>query len=368
MTCTSIDGGKLNTTAPRNSNRQKKLYVVLATLLLVITAQEPAGAFWVHNFYNPSYGAIEYEIDGSVAALGQDAWRAIHKADQAWGHNWQYDRFRIYDGADRRNLITASNFNGTVFANAAAHTNVVGCTPGNCTMDINTAYSWDVDDDPYLGAGRLDLWSTVVHEMGHWIGITHADNNNGTAWTNPSTYPYDPVMKPRIGFNEQRRTITQDDANAFWAARPDWQFNGVVANPSFDTDGPFYGWASRGNGWSECGPGTWHGACQHRLSGPPGSSVYQDMEPRGNVFYNGRPWWLTFRVKTSVTQTVTVALWSLNNGGSVNKTCTIVGNQVWQACQMGPVIAPGNDTRVRIELYKNGSADIATDVPIFAPA
>ena len=79
-------------------------------------------------------------------------------------------------------------------------------------MELSSTVQWSTAET--TPANRYDLWSTVLHEVGHAAGLGHT--NDGTA-----------VMYASLKAGTQKRTLTPDDREGLLAAYP-----GAAPTPS----------------------------------------------------------------------------------------------------------------------------------------
>jgi len=350
-----------------------------AFTMLTVVAASPASAFRVDKEL-PVYARLDYRIDNTFhRAFGAQGVDALHRADQAWGIQYQADRTRLWDAGTYStttpNVIDIRDLTGTTYFDSVAYTGYVGamdeeagCATTNsvCYMTFNGALAWDsdndnvVDSDTFAQGEGYDVWTVAVHEFGHWLGLHHTDGQ---------TLLERSVMYPHGSPAVRNRQITQDDSNGFYAARPEDLFNGLLANPSFEARQRFFGWYPA-NGAAHTQYCTYypaHGACFLKMTGPSGSSTWQDVEsgrenPWG-INWNGRPMSLKLLARSAFSQDVVIAMWSLNHGQVVYGNCHVVGNSQWQECWTPPLFPYGNDTDLRFEIYKHSPYELDLDVP-----
>ncbi len=79
-------------------------------------------------------------------------------------------------------------------------------------MELSSTVKWSTDET--TPGNRYDLWSTVLHEVGHAAGLGHT--NDGTA-----------VMYASLKAGTQKRSLTLDDREGLLAAYP-----GAAPTPS----------------------------------------------------------------------------------------------------------------------------------------
>ncbi len=89
-----------------------------------------------------------------------------------------------------------------------------GRRPVETDISMSTTVGWT--DTPVTPSHALDLWSTVLHEFGHVVGLDHS-NVPGS------------VMKATIGPGQQTRVLSEDDLAGIRALYPD---PSAAASPS----------------------------------------------------------------------------------------------------------------------------------------
>ncbi len=87
---------------------------------------------------------------------------------------------------------------GTLGSTCAVVSGFQSGVPRVTEFDIQLDATADWEDGPQTPEWAYDLRSTMLHELGHALGLDHTDSAGG-------------VMLPSIGLGEQFRTITSDD-------------------------------------------------------------------------------------------------------------------------------------------------------------
>jgi hypothetical protein len=82
-------------------------------------------------------------------------------------------------------------------------------------MQINNTINWG--SGPTINQGEYDLFSTILHELGHAAGLAHPC---GVGSPDCSDSEVDAVMYPSLGSQHQRRELRQDDIDALISAYP----------------------------------------------------------------------------------------------------------------------------------------------------
>ena len=353
--------------------------VVAATLILTPQIQStPASAFKYTGEF-PTFEKLYYKVDNSFwTAFGSAGVDALHNGDRIWTPQYMGDRLEIRDwgGTNQTNNQIwvenpfPSNQNGYAYSRGTNDSMSPGCYGSNSSCDVifNKNARWDYDNDGTVTYNAADMWSVAGHEFGHWIGAYHPFESPGQS---PILTDNRRSIMDEHQLGVAHRYIVQDDANAFYASRPDKNWNGYVANPSFEGDQPFWGWGfNGGNPWLSLPAGAYypaHGQRFLKLRGPANVSTYQDMEPRGG-YWNGRPLRLMINARAAQAQNVNLTIWSLNHNQNVNGNCFFPGDSQWHVCWLGPMVPWGNDTRLRFEIYKQGTGELDIDVVAVSPA
>lgn len=174
----------------------KKIVMVVLALSTLALPQMASAYSWPGNKWpagNPT--VVGVQIANSIPA----AWAA------PFGH-----AMAQWNQAGARFLFQASTQSGHVvalrhlwFESALAVTYIREGVGHRATydrdIDFNSKYSWDVNG----AAGKYDAWSTMTHELGHWL--TLGDLYNGADY-----------WKTMYGYsapgNTYQRTLDADDA------------------------------------------------------------------------------------------------------------------------------------------------------------
>lgn len=168
----------------------------------------PESSMPVHVKYNP------LGPDGTTvpSALGP-----IENAIQQWSSvtsNFKY----VYDGATSRRPTTCESESNADGVNTIAWVDGIGGTYGilaqTCTvtnpagalvefdLEINTNVPWSIDNP--TPPGKYDLYSNMLHELGHGAGIAHSQYASAVMWSSLNTAT-------------EKRTLTADDIAALQA-------------------------------------------------------------------------------------------------------------------------------------------------------
>lgn len=162
----------------------------------------------VHVSYNPT-------DPGGVAV--PSAVGPIENAVQQWSSvtpNFQY----VYDGSTTLRPTACGSEANADGVNTIAWVDGIDNSPGilaqTCTvrtadghllefdMQINSQIPWSIDDP--TPPGMYDLYSNVLHELGHGAGIAHSQYASSDMWSS-------------LASATEKRTLTPDDAAALLA-------------------------------------------------------------------------------------------------------------------------------------------------------
>ena len=76
-----------------------------------------------------------------------------------------------------------------------------------CDIEIDSSTNWYIGPTGNPGGSQFDLYTTVLHEMGHAFGLGHSSNRNA-------------VMYAYLSPGETKRTPTSDDRNGICGLYP----------------------------------------------------------------------------------------------------------------------------------------------------
>lgn len=76
-----------------------------------------------------------------------------------------------------------------------------------CDIEIDTTVNWHIGPTGNPGGNEFDLYTTVLHELGHTFGLGHSNNRSA-------------VMYAYLSPGETKRTPTSDDRNGICTLYP----------------------------------------------------------------------------------------------------------------------------------------------------
>jgi hypothetical protein len=189
------------------------------------TDDEPGqvtGAFLRWIVWAPEAIPLTVRYNGVGAPIGIDAAGIVAETTGAWnaapGHTWRFN----YAGATQATTDVCDNTGDSdgevtigwrndlpigILARTCAY--VRPSSGGNQARAMDVAFSSSV---PWSTAaateiGKYDLQSTMLHELGHVLGLDHS-NVSGA------------IMLPQIGSGQQRRELSADDIAGIQALYP----------------------------------------------------------------------------------------------------------------------------------------------------
>jgi hypothetical protein len=333
---------------------------------LLVPAAQPAAAHRTNGRYITT--TFSYNESNIYNTIGQAGIDSLYAMDWAWevegGTNFANAVACNSCTTSRRVFFTYDTFDGMggVLARATEpcdHTKA-------CDMYFDLSERWNSTWE-IRNWDWMDFRSVALHEFGHWMGAGHSyDTSN----VEPDTR--EPVMIDGnyggIAYGEIKRSVTQDDIQALRAARN--YINIITADDSFEYYG-LYHFVERvagGGGYQfRCGGAGYGGTnCSYRYWGA-GSSIYQQVAPRGNYMINrnvrAR---VRFKNQTANLASATVAVWNMETAPPTlvsQSVCTFAGWQNWTECATPYFQYP--EKMFRIEAYNNNGGNMDVDTLIF---
>lgn len=185
--------------------------------------QSTAGAHDITYHYFPTSSWQFLDSDLSDPAGTSGIYRSrTYNARQEW--NTATDAISIVYGSSSTNLV------GWKYIGTSSGLASTPCDGSDCTLYLSRAAYWDQEWNPYTsepgispvtGKRQIDAYGTLVHEMGHWLGLGHGADDGCqvsggvTALYSPAptddmvTMCFDPGV---AGVNaSEQRTPSQDD-------------------------------------------------------------------------------------------------------------------------------------------------------------
>ncbi|HRW05544.1 MAG TPA: matrixin family metalloprotease [Caldilineaceae bacterium] len=146
------------------------------------------------------------QINGETKSAA-DFFMAIQHAMRTWSVIRSADFTLLYDGETNTTQTGYNGENEIVFMHRGANKPLgqaqIWYTAGNVILEVdmwlNDDYQFSVSDTPILG--EVDLESVVLHELGHWVPLSHSSNP-------------DAVMYSVLSTMEVKRDLHADDINA----------------------------------------------------------------------------------------------------------------------------------------------------------
>lgn len=145
-----------------------KRFILLLAMLALVMPLAPAKAYILTN-HHWSYGNPRY-VPVNIASSIPLAWDVpFAHAMSAW--NAANARFRFQIGSAGHDLALKYLWFDSALALTYIREGSATITTDRDT-DFNSKYSWDVNGDP----NKYDAWSTVAHELGHWLTLDDERN------------------------------------------------------------------------------------------------------------------------------------------------------------------------------------------------
>ena len=196
---------------------------------------------YVYNNYKWPTSAVRYYINANTQQAGgdngsqDDFLAAIRRAANTWTYAPEADISFTYAGPTASTKVGFNGANEIVFVNdgvvdgtgnnrplATALVFYMKSTIVETDIKINDAYTWYAAGD--LSPAKFDLQSVVLHELGHWLGLGH-DNDDRA------------VMYAEMGTGMVKRTLFENDLQGMAALYPCTA--GSACNPEAQADPPF---------------------------------------------------------------------------------------------------------------------------------
>ena len=196
---------------------------------------------YVDNHYKWPTNAVRYFVNAntSQAASDNDArdefLAAIRRAANTWTYAAEADITFTYAGSTNSTKVGFNGANEIVFVNdglvdsagnnrplATALVFFMNSTIVETDIKINDAYAWYAAGS--LSPAQFDLQSVVLHELGHWLGLGHDEDDQAVMYAE---------MAPGI----VKRALFENDLQGIAALYP--CAAGTACNPEAQADPPF---------------------------------------------------------------------------------------------------------------------------------
>jgi hypothetical protein len=211
----------------------------------VVLRRAPAGSSgarqYVYNNYKWPTNAIRYFVNANTQQAGgdnglqDDFLAAIRRAANTWTYAAEADVTFIYAGSTTSTKVGFNAANEIVFVNdglvdsagnsrplATAIVFYMNSTIIETDIKINDAYAWDAAGS--LSETEFDLQSVVLHELGHWLGLGHDEDEQA-------------VMYAAMATGTVKRALFENDLQGIAALYPCAE--GASCNPETPAEPPF---------------------------------------------------------------------------------------------------------------------------------
>lgn len=159
---------------------------------------------YAYNNYKWPTNAVRYFVNANTQQAGADHGSqddfvaAIRRAANTWTYAAEADITFTYEGSTTSTKVGFNGANEIVFVNdglvdgagnnrplATAIVFYIKSTIVETDIKINDAYAWDAVGN--LSPAEFDLQSVVLHELGHWVGLGHDDDDQAVMYAELGT-------------------------------------------------------------------------------------------------------------------------------------------------------------------------------------